>query len=96
MIYGDEETWQSLPAGERPWFQPEQTSSADDSIDWHRENEWRLTGDLDLSTARREDVFVYCATSLEAVRLRLVCDWQVVPVDRLMSMGSEVTPADGT
>lgn len=96
VIYGDEETWQSLPAGERPWFQPEQTSSADDSIDWRQENEWRLTDDLDLSTARLEDVFVYCATSLEAVRLRLICDWRVVPVDRLMSMGSEATSADGT
>lgn len=96
VIYGNEETWQSLPVGERPWFQPDKTSTAAEPVDWRSENEWRMTGDLDLSSARRADVFVYCATSQEAVRLRSICNWRVVPVDQLMAMRNETTSAEDT
>lgn len=89
VIYGDEETWRSLPDGERLWFQPATTRTTAETINWKAESEWRLPTDLELARLPDDDVFLYCATSAEAVRLRSICRWRVIPVDRLMVMRSE-------
>jgi hypothetical protein len=83
VIYGDDRVWQSLPQGEQPWFQPRKSQTANPSIDWTIESEWRLTSDLKLDHLPGEDVFVFCATEDEAAELRSTCDWRVVSVELL-------------
>ena len=85
VIYGDEETWQSLPEGERSWFQRRKSErqSSSETIDWTIENEWRLATNLELGGVRAEDLFIFCATEEEASNLRTKCDWRIVSVEQL-------------
>jgi hypothetical protein len=85
VIYGDESVWKSLPEGERLWFQPEQSQTGTEPIDWTIESEWRLPADLKLASVAEQDVFVFCATEKEAERLRPVCNWRVISVEQLNS-----------
>jgi hypothetical protein len=85
VIYGDEATCQCLPEGERPWFQPRhsQTSTSSKAIDWTSEREWRLPTELTLRNVSADDMFVFCATELEAASLRRTCDWRIVSIEQL-------------
>lgn len=95
VIYGDESTWQSLPEGERLWFQLEQSQSATETIDWTTEIEWRLPTDLRLDNLPTGDVFVYCATEQEAIRLRTICPWRVVSVEVLTRLCGTTAESGG-
>lgn len=97
VIYGDEATWQSLPEGERPWFQPRQTpnSTARKTIDWKSEREWRLPSELNLRIVSGDDIFVFCATDTEAASLRCTCDWRVVSVEQFRRQWHEPAEQDG-
>ncbi|MFT5323186.1 MAG: hypothetical protein ACI8P0_001033 [Planctomycetaceae bacterium] len=89
VIYGDESVWQTLPEGERPWFQLQQSQSDSNPIDWTVENEWRLTSELKLGNVPADDVFVFCRTEDEAEMLRAAYDWRVVSVETLRSRSHE-------
>jgi hypothetical protein len=93
VIYGDESVWQSLPEGERPWFQLKQSHTGNTHIDWTVENEWRLTSGLNLDDLPADDVFLFCRTEDEAEILRAVCDWRVVCVETLESRSHELRRA---
>jgi len=91
VIYGNEADWRSLPEGERPWFQLAQSTTGHEPIDWTIENEWRLTASLDLDRVPADDVFVFCATEMEAARLRLLCPWRVVSMEVLTAANRDAT-----
>ena len=57
VIYGDQETWESLLADDRPFFQIHQSS--DKKIDWQQEREWRVVGDVDLRRIDSRDAVVF-------------------------------------
>lgn len=85
VIYGDEATWKSMPEGERAWFQLKYSQAQTTSINWTVENEWRLTRDLHLGHLPATDVFAFCSTEEEAIRLRPACPWRVLSIERLMT-----------
>lgn len=85
VIYGDESVWESLPEGERLWFQPEESQTGTEPIDWTVESEWRLPTDLKLASVAEQDVFVFCATNEEAEKLHSVGNWRVISVESLNS-----------
>ena len=94
VIYGNESTWQSLPEGERPWFQPELSRSTTEPIDWTIEKEWRIAVDLSLDSFPDDDLFIFCATDEEASQLRSVCNWRIISVERLMARCQDAAAAD--
>lgn len=49
-------------------------------IDWSTEKEWRLPGDLDLSTLGGSSVVVFVNDETERARFPATCDWPVVVV----------------
>lgn len=83
VIYGDESVWKSLPDGERPWFQPQQSRTGGTPIDWTVENEWRLTSALNLNEQPGDDIFLFCRTEGEAEVLRSACELRVISVETL-------------
>ncbi len=93
VIYGNESVWQSLPDGERPWFQLQKSQTGNEPIDWTVENEWRLTSELNLNDLPADDVFLFCRAEDEAELLRAVCDRRVVSVEALAARSHELTEA---
>lgn len=78
--YGDDETWASLPDRDRPFFQQRYTRSRRGSrrIDWSREREWRVRGDLDLSAASGDDVTLFVADVISARQLAAISPWPIL------------------
>jgi hypothetical protein len=81
--YGDDETWATMPASERPFFQQRQTRSRRGTrlIDWSQEREWRVPGDLDLSAAGTHDVVLFVSTMADAEQLAAISPWPIVVVN---------------
>lgn len=88
VIYGTETDWESIPEGERLWFQPQTSSVGTEQIDWSVENEWRVPGDVPLATIPRHDVFVFCKTEAEAQLLRIETDLPVISVEAVQATNS--------
>jgi hypothetical protein len=79
VIYGDDETWQSLAPCERPYFQRRATRTAGrrGTIHWPVEKEWRHVGDLDLSSLAPGQLACFVPTRQAALRLATVTRWPV-------------------
>ncbi len=87
VVYGDGPLWERLPVTDRPFFQllrrtptvqPFNRSTIQPSpIDWSREREWRVLGDVDLSRATAEQVIVFVPSETEAQRLAKLCPWPI-------------------
>lgn len=75
VIYGDESAWRKLPSDERPWYQPLGSNS---STDWQLEEEWRVAGDVDLTSIAPDGAFLFVPTPSEAQRLQQFSRWPVV------------------
>ena len=67
VIYGDQETWESLSADDRPLFQIRQSS--DKKIDWQQEREWRVIGDVDLRQIDLRDAVVFAGNENDLSKL---------------------------
>ena len=79
VIYGDEATWESLQASDRPFFQT--AKSANGKIDWTTEKEWRLAGDLDLNQLDIGAVVVFAENENAADALAPLSRWPIVVLD---------------
>jgi len=86
VIYGTEQTWHSLSAEERPFFQLCGSTSnsattgrleAAREIDWSREREWRYRGNLDLSLLDKNDITVFVPTYADARQVFPYSPWPV-------------------
>ncbi len=82
-IYGDDTTWRSLAAAERPFFQRRfsNTRGRGRQIDWSVEQEWRHLGDLDLSQLQVADVVLFVPTIGEATYLSSISCWPVAVLE---------------
>ena len=70
VIYGDRELFKRLSDNERPFYQYQgECENSKEITDWRKENEWRLSGDLDLHSIR-EEVMILVPTKAEADRIR--------------------------
>jgi len=80
VIYGDEQTWQSLTEDDRPFFQVAATRSKDDAvrINWTEEMEWRHVSDVDLSSVPTDAALVFVPTEQEAAALAEKSPWPIV------------------
>ena len=62
MIYGDETTWENLPAKDQPFFQiAKSTTRTGNVLDWTVEKEWRVLGDVELREFKVGDIFAISA-----------------------------------
>lgn len=80
VVYGDDDSWQTLSDFERPFFQRRTTRSRRGAkvIDWSTEAEWRVPHDLDLSEAGRDDVVLFVPSADEARQLAAISPWPVL------------------
>lgn len=63
-----------------PFLQPKFDRTG--KIDWSREKEWRLPGDLKLSGISRSDVQVFVNDEIEKAKLERLCPWPVIVVPK--------------
>jgi len=73
VIYGDDELYERLTPDERAFYQ----FIGNANFDWQSEAEWRLVGDLDLTTLG-DEVILIVPTQREAEELRRELSFQVV------------------
>ncbi|MFM7073836.1 MAG: hypothetical protein ACKO38_18785 [Planctomycetota bacterium] len=92
VIYGDESTWNNLAEPDRPWFQRHSTRSGKTPIDWSREQEWRLLGDLPLDELPPADVRVFVPDASMATRIAAVSRWPVIVLKSAASPPEDQTP----
>lgn len=78
VIYGSQESYTVLPDEERPYFQYH--GSRDSDTDWEREREWRITGDVDISSFK-DQVLLITPMESEAEQLRGTMPYRVVSVE---------------
>ena len=76
VVYGTESDWNSISDSDRPFFQLKQT--ADGTIDWTSENEWRITGDLRLTEIPNDQAVVFVKTKADAEWIGELSRWPVV------------------
>ena len=79
VIYGDDASWTMLSDSDRPFFQLQTTRARRGAkvIDWSQEAEWRVSHDLDLSEASRDDVVLFVPSAEEARQLAAISPWPV-------------------
>lgn len=77
VIYGDEQTWDAMPDGDRPFFQLNRVSATTGALDWSGEREWRHVGDVDLSGFSRDELTVFVPTFEAAKLLQPLCPWPI-------------------
>lgn len=80
VIYGDTETWDSLQAEHRPFFQRARSTGkrSDREIDWTTEREWRLLGDCPLDRITLEEAMVFVSSPDEIPMVAQISRWPVV------------------
>ena len=78
VIYGDQTTWVSLDPSDRPYFQIRQSVSKSGIVDWTREHEWRVVGDVDLGQFKPDDAFLFVSSESEAQEIAKYSRWPVV------------------
>ncbi|MEM8735779.1 MAG: hypothetical protein AAGG44_16235, partial [Planctomycetota bacterium] len=71
--YGDEDEFQRLPDETKSFFQPRGKSRQ-----WEQEQEWRLLGDLPLTTIPPDNMFLFCATKTQAIKLASQFPWTIL------------------
>jgi hypothetical protein len=76
VIYGDDQVWNELDDHDRPYFQL--SSQKSQSIDWTAENEWRMTGDLDLRRVPMNAAVAFVPDRESADLIAPVCRWPIV------------------
>lgn len=74
VIYGDEQTWSSLPEGDRQFFQ---LANGDSGIDWTVEQEWRHPGDIDLNQPAGNDVLLVVPNFESAKAVAALVNWPI-------------------
>ena len=72
--YGTNESWNTLAASRRPYFQ---LATGDSGIDWSIEQEWRHLGNLDLSQLTPELVRIFVPNFENATAVSAVTDLPV-------------------
>lgn len=74
VLYGDEGFWKRLDPGDRPFFQ----IARGRKVQWQREEEWRIVGDLNLQAFAQGQVVAFVPSREDALRLAPLCHWPIV------------------
>lgn len=79
VIYGDEDLFEHLDAGDRHFFQPARRRSArSESEHWQAEEEWRLLDDVRLSELPHGSLVLFVETAAQAQALAAHGPWPVI------------------
>ena len=90
VIYGQKKERDEIPENERYRFQ-----AAGKSVDWTREREWRLAGNLSLQALNPRDVRIFSLDSA-ATRVRLKgIPWELTRLKKLETSWSDHSPSVG-
>lgn len=76
VVYGDESDWERLSEFDQAFFQVKNSKSAE--IDWSREREWRIVGDLKLDDIPVDQAVVFVKTESDALIVAALSRWPVV------------------
>lgn len=77
--YGTDESYARLAADDRPFFQlAVGKSKSSVPIDWTKESEWRVIGDINLGQLSMDDVILFVSDVQSARRLQSVWDGTIV------------------
>jgi hypothetical protein len=92
VIYGDDATWNRLTPSDQPFFQLARSHrrSTGPTIDWTREQEWRLAGDVDLTQLPSHLGLLFVPSRAEAMSLARWSRWPVAVADSLEREGIDV------
>ena len=81
VSYASDDEWKEMSEQERPFFQLNRSvTRAGNIMDWTVEQEWRQIGNVDLSTLKPEDAWIFVPDEEEAAKVRLVSPWPVVVI----------------
>lgn len=89
VIYGNDNDWGQMEAGQRPWFQKDSVVGGTSNSS---ELEWRIIGDVDLSKVPKESIRVFVENTAAADVVSQHCDWATVIVPGKESPGAEIHP----
>ncbi|MFP6751464.1 MAG: hypothetical protein VB855_07305 [Pirellulaceae bacterium] len=78
VIYGEASDWQDLSPDCQPFFQRARSGKGKKQVDWRREREWRIVGNLDLEELASEDGFILVPDSKIARQLAPLSRWPVL------------------
>ena len=74
VTYGSEEDWKALDETQRPFFQK---AIGADGLDWSQEQEWRVSGNVDLLEIPADKIAVFVPTEKERLVLQRLTNWPV-------------------
>ena len=89
VIYGTEELWPQLPTTDQPFYQK---ISQDGRINTVTEREWRLPGDLPLSSLAPSDLVVFVNSEADARTVRQHGLWNVLVIPPASAVPTESIP----
>ena len=78
VVYGTSQEAETLPASDRLWFQPRDSTTSKGVIDWTHEQEWRLPGDFDLTLVPAGCGAIFVKTRDEAQDVLPLTSWPIV------------------
>lgn len=80
VTYGGDAEWQRLAVEDRPWFQRRNSrrGRSGRTLDWTVEQEWRIRGDLDLTSLPATAAFVFVPDEAAAARIADSSRWPVL------------------
>jgi hypothetical protein len=78
VSYGTQQQFNTLTITDRRYFQINEGS-----IDWRVEQEERVAGDLDLSSANSNDIIFFTENQADALQLQPSCRWPVLSFGEL-------------
>lgn len=84
VVYGNHADWDRLSDVDRPYFQRRVSRNAKTgaSIDWSREREWRVLGNVDLTRVDDDTAFAFVPSIDEALALLPDCRWPIVVLEK--------------
>lgn len=90
VIYGDEQKWKDLGAGDRPYFQmaSRRRSDGDEAGKiWIEEDEWRVVGDVDFSNCSDNQLYIFVPDQETADCVGGRSPWSIVCLSEIRSRG---------
>ncbi len=82
VIYGGEKLWKNSPPTLQPFLQKmgandKKNARNRPAIDWSKEREWRIVGDLELNGIELDQLVIFVPTIFEAKTIAEHCPWPV-------------------
>ena len=82
VIYAPSSTFESMSEDDKPFYQQARTTTKTrNTIDWTKEREWRIIGNVNLATIADQDIFVFVPDSESANHIASFTNWRICIVE---------------